>query len=209
MFIILGQTHKLIANEVYNNLKEKYNVELNLKKLKWGSIAPDYLPYYKLIRHYKKESINYITLEICNLIFFCRYSNLNENTNSFFKKYISKKLGIILHYLCDYTCYPHANRITCINSMREHLKYEAELNEFAIDGFKFKDLLLDVEFNYDYDRMFDIVKTYIEDVVCAYMRDNQSFDNDLNYALFLSTNISEFVVETVLAYSEELQYQFI
>ena len=57
MFKILAQTHKTIALEVYDKIEKNYNIKLDIKKLSWGSIAPDYLPYYKLIRHGKARNV--------------------------------------------------------------------------------------------------------------------------------------------------------
>lgn len=57
---ILPDTHKIVAKIVHDRIKDKYNVNLNLEKMLWGSVAPDVLPYYKLKRHYFDESGDYI-----------------------------------------------------------------------------------------------------------------------------------------------------
>ncbi|RVU55286.1 zinc dependent phospholipase C family protein [Anaerosphaera multitolerans] len=210
MFKILTETHKIIAREIHKKIVLEYNVDLDIDKLQWGSIAPDILPYYKLKRHYKDESIDFISKEIVNLIFLGRYSNLN-NKKSFFVKQLSKKMGIISHYLCDYTCYPHAYRVTFMDDMKSHIKYESDLNEYA-PSHKFEDKNLNIEnlnlYGDDSKKLADIVKEYINYVVEKYMEDEKSFSSDLDYALKLSSNVALFIIEMILYYSEEVEYQF-
>lgn len=38
---MLPQTHKIISEHVYNNIKETFNVKLNKRSLIYGSIKPD------------------------------------------------------------------------------------------------------------------------------------------------------------------------
>lgn len=211
MFKILTDSHKLIAREIHKDIMENYDVDLDIDKLQWGSIAPDVLPYYKFKRHYKDESLEFISKEIVHLIFLGRYSNL-KNKNSFFIKQLSKKIGIISHYLCDFTCYPHAYRVTFMDDMKSHLKYESDLNEYAINIHKFNDKNLSTEdlniYGDDSKKLADIVGEYIDSVVEEYMEDEKSFSNDLDYALKLSSNVALFIIEMILNYSEEMEYQF-
>ncbi|SHH25134.1 Zinc dependent phospholipase C [Anaerosphaera aminiphila DSM 21120] len=211
MFKILTDSHKLIAREIHKNIVENYDVDLDIDKLQWGSIAPDVLPYYKFKRHYKDESLEFISKEIVHLIFLGRYSNL-KNKNSFFIRQLSKKVGIISHYLCDFTCYPHAYRVTFMDDMKSHLKYESDLNEYAINIHKFNDVNLSTEdlniYGDDSKKLADIVGEYIDSVVEEYMEDEKSFSNDLDYALKLSSNVALFIIEMILNYSEEMEYQF-
>lgn len=215
MLKILANTHKVIATIIHQRIKQDYNINLNLNKIQWGSVCPDVLPYYKLIRHYQKESINFISKEISNLIYFCRYSNLQENTNPILINYLSKKLGIISHYLSDYCCYPHAYRMTFFDDMKAHIKYESDLNVYVLSQ-KFK------EENYEYvintknldlfenvDKKLKVrVKEYIETVICEYKNTPISFDTDMNFALDISSKIASFVIESALVYNEDLEIQF-
>lgn len=215
MFKILTDTHKVVAKIVHHRIKDKFGLNLNLEKMEWGSIAPDVLPYYKFKRHYKDESIHYIATEIVKLIRFCRYSDLQSNSNPVLINYLSKKLGIISHYLCDYCCYPHAYRLTFLGNMKSHIKYETDLNIFVLDRMfeegqftkvissKPLGLYEDVE-----KKLKDRVKNYIDQIIAQYMQESVSFENDMNYALDLSTEIAYFVIESILLYSEDLEVQF-
>ena len=216
MFKILPDTHKIVAKIVHDRIKEKYNVNLNLDKMLWGSIAPDVLPYYKTKRHYFDESGDYIAREISKLIYFSRYSYSEGNESKLFINYMSKKLGIIMHYLCDFVCYPHAYRMTFIENLRKHVKYEQDLalyareNKFLEESFRDVISCEDINFFENSDiKLEKKVKTYLIKVIEEYKDSNHSFDNDLNFALNLSTNISILVIESILEYNGEFDIQFI
>lgn len=216
MFKILPDTHKIVAKIVHDRIKEKYNVNLNLDKMLWGSIAPDVLPYYKTKRHYFDESGDYIAREISKLIYFSRYSYSEGNESKLFINYMSKKLGIIMHYLCDFVCYPHAYRMTFIENLRKHVKYEQDLALYARDNKfleeSFRDVISceDINFFENFDiKLEKKIKAYLIKVIEEYKDSNHNFDNDLNFALNLSTNISILVIESILEYNGEFDIQFI
>ncbi|MBU5669010.1 zinc dependent phospholipase C family protein [Peptoniphilus sp. MSJ-1] len=216
MFIILPDTHKIVAKIVHDRIKEKYNINLNLEKMLWGSIAPDVLPYYKLKRHYFDESGDFISKEIAKLIYFSRYSYSEGNESNLFIKYISKKLGIILHYLTDFVCYPHAYRMTFIDNLKNHIKYEQDLAVFARENKFLDNQYIDVITVNMFDVFQEIdlklekkVKNYLVEVVEEYKNSKHSFDNDLNFAVNLCTNISMMVIESILEYNGDFEIQFI
>lgn len=216
MFKILPDTHKIVAKIVHDRIKEKYNVNLNLDKMLWGSIAPDVLPYYKTKRHYFDESGDYIAREISKLIYFSRYSYSEGNESKLFINYMSKKLGIIMHYLCDFVCYPHAYRMTFIENLRKHVKYEQDLALYARENKfleeSFRDVISCEDINFfenSHIKLEKKVKAYLIKVIEEYKDSNHSFDNDLNFALNLSTNISILVIESILEYNGEFDIQFI
>ena len=216
MFKILPDTHKIVAKIVHDRIKEKYNVNLNLDKMLWGSIAPDILPYYKTKRHYFDESGDFIAREISKLIYFSRYSYSEGNESKLFINYMSKKLGIIMHYLCDFVCYPHAYRMTFMENLRKHVRYEQDLalyareNKFSEENFRNVISCEDINFFENSDiKLEKKVKAYLIKVIEEYKDSNHSFDNDLNFALNLSTNISILVIESILEYNGEFDIQFI
>lgn len=176
----------------------------------WGSVAPDILPHYKFIRHYSKESLNYIAKEIIKIIFVSRYVDFNQSHDAVAIKLLSKKIGIISHYLSDYVCYPHANRWTFIGSMKKHLRYESELNDIVkYHSFKKNVIQLDDVDIYD-DTFISLksrIKEYINEVIIEYNR-NPSYKNDLNFALSLNLKMTYFIIDTINQYSEELHTQF-
>ncbi|NMW84624.1 zinc dependent phospholipase C family protein [Peptoniphilus sp. AGMB00490] len=216
MFKILPDTHKIVAKIVHDRIKDKYDINLNLEKMLWGSIAPDVLPYYKTKRHYFDESGDYIAREISKLIYFSRYSYSEGNESKLFINYISKKLGIIMHYLCDFVCYPHAYRMTFVENLRKHIKYEQDLalyareNKYLEENYREVISLENIKIFENLDLSLDKkIKKYLVNVIDEYKNSNHNFDNDLNFALNLSTNISILVIKSIFEYSGEFDIQFI
>ena len=210
MFIIFADTHKIIASNIYENIDQVYGLKLDKEKLLWGSVAPDYLPQYKLIRHYKDESINHVAREIMRIIFISRYIEFNRILDPIAMKVLSKRIGIVSHYLSDYMCLPHANRWTFADSMIKHVKYESKLNEYA-KVHDFKKNMIDTQDLDVYDGEFfnlkSKIKKYIEDVIAEYDV-KTGFKNDLNFALSVNLKVTYFILDTIKEYTEEIHPQF-
>lgn len=203
---MFADTHKIIVNKIFEDVLVNYDIDLNREELLWGSIAPDILPQFKLHRHYKKESINFVTNEIVKLIYVCRYLDLKSYLDPIMEKFISKKIGIVSHYLSDYVCYAHADRWTFINGIFKHISYEAKLNEYAKD-YEFNNDIITVEdidiFKDKNVKLKTLIKSYIEEVIEQY-NSNKGYDNDLDFALSLSTKITYFIIDTVNIYAEAM-----
>ncbi len=211
MFKIFADTHKIIASNIYDNVYNIYGLKLDKEKLLWGSIAPDILPQFKLIRHYQDESLNYVSKEIIKIIYISRYLEFNKLLDPLAIKLLSKKIGIISHYLSDYVCLPHAKRWTFADSMIKHIKYESSLNEYA-SKHDFKKNVITVDDIDIFDEKFSSlqfrIKNYIENVVNEYTM-KTSFKNDLNFALSLNSKITYFIIDTIQAYSEDIHKEFV
>jgi hypothetical protein len=210
VFKIFSDSHKIIASKIYDNVFDIYGLKLDKEKLLWGSVCPDMLPQYKFIRHYKDESLNYIAKEIMKVIFISRYLEFNKILDPLAIKILSKKIGIISHYLSDYVCLPHANRWTFMDSMIKHIKYESQLNDFAINH-DFKKNVINIDDLDIYDipttKLRNTIKEYIDKVVEEYSL-KIGFKNDLNFALSLNLKISYFILDTITAYSDEIDSHF-
>lgn len=210
MFQIFADSHKIIASKIYDNVFDIYGLKLDKETLLWGSICPDILPHYKLIRHYKDESISFIAKEIMKVIFISRYLEFNKILDPLAMKILSKKIGIISHYLSDYVCLPHANRWTFYNSMIKHIKYESKLNDYVVrHDFKKNTIDLDDLDIYDINTkdLKDNIIKYIDNVVEEYSS-KTGYENDLNFSLSLNLKISYFILDTIAAYSEEINGHF-
>lgn len=213
VFRIFADTHKIIASKIHDNVFDIYGLKLDKDKLLWGSICPDILPQFKFIRHYKDESLNFIAKEIMKVIFISRYLEFNKILDPFTMKILSKKIGIISHYLSDYVCLPHAKRWTLTTNtetMIKHIKYESKLNNF-VNTHDFKKNLItvnDIDIN-DTDMMGlkNRIKEYIDEVVEEYSV-KTGFENDLDFALSLNLKISYFILDTIASYSEEIHGHF-
>ncbi len=91
MFEIFADTHKTIATNMHENIREIYDIDLDKNSLLWGSVLPDVLPKYRFHRHYAKESLDYIVNEIVKLIYISRFIEFDSKTDPIKIKLISKK----------------------------------------------------------------------------------------------------------------------
>ena len=210
MFKIFSDTHKIIASNIHGNIYDIYGIELDKDKLLWGSIAPDILPQYKLCRHYQKESLNYVVNEIVKLIFISRYIEFSSRIDPIAIRVLSKKIGIISHYLSDFVCLPHAERWTFTSSMLKHINYESKLNDYS-PYHDFKKNVITVDdidiFQNRIIKLCPMIKQYIQDVIEEYSI-KTDFKNDLDFALSLNLKISYFIIDTINAYTEETYKDF-
>lgn len=210
MFEIFADSHKIIAAQMHESIYNIYGVKLDKDKLLWGAISPDIWPRYKLIRHYKDESLNFVAKEIMKIIFIGRRLDINKKIDPLTLKLLSRKIGIISHYLSDYVCLPHAKRWTFTDSMIKHIRYESKLNDYALSH-DFKRNVIDSD---DID-IYEVnvlnlkrkIKDYINQVVEEYSL-KASFSNDLDFALSLNLKISYFILDTIESHSEEVLGQF-
>lgn len=213
MLKIFADSHKVIATNIYDNVLDIYGLKLDKKQLLWGSISPDILPQFRFIRHYKEESLNYIAKEIMKVVFISRYLEFNRALDPLTMKILSKKIGIISHYLSDYVCLPHAKRWTFTKgteSMIKHMKYESRLNEY-VTTHDFKNNSINVDdidiYNTEATDLKDNIKNYIREVVKEYSL-KTGYENDLDFALSLNLKVSSFILDSIEAYSEEIHGHF-
>lgn len=208
MINIFPETHKRIVREINQDIKDSYGINLNIKKLEWGAVSPDILPKYKLIAHYKEESINYIVKEIITIIYLFQFTDLTR-LNSLQNKILSTKLGVISHYLSDYVCLPHAKRWRCNQHLKDHMNYERVLNKLAQNHIFDKKAITSGQISIDNDEcvmLKTLVKNYIEDIVDEYSI-SEDKTRDLDFAYGLNYSIFCFIFETIEVFSTERYYQ--
>ena len=114
-------THRLVGKYIYQMLPMSSKRELVYSKFVWGNMKPDMLPVYKAVSHYHpaNEAFVFELLErtLNPALSITEYSDL---------------LGVLVHFLCDYTCIYHNNMtINDAKTMREHMQYEFLLHGYC------------------------------------------------------------------------------
>lgn len=140
-----------------------------------------------------------------------RFVDFNRGIDSISMKILSRKIGIISHYLTDFVCVPHARRWTFVGSMRKHIKYEKDLDIYVKKHDFKKNVILTNDIDLYDNQSIELktqIKDYIESIIEEYSL-KESFENDLNFASEFNTKIGYFILETINSYSEELQRQFV
>ncbi|WP_242939255.1 zinc dependent phospholipase C family protein [Tepidibacter thalassicus] len=187
------QTHKIIANHMYNNIKNSLNVKLNKKFLVYGAMKPDISPRLAIKKHYKEHSFDFVLNEILNLI----NNGLNENQISINK--FSTKLGVISHFLSDFFCLPHHNREYYHDKLMEHLKYEKNLHEYFVNFKGLNKIRIPYLENIDKEN----IKNFIEELHSIYKNNTMGFENDVEGSINISCAIGILIVENSIVTSLE------
>ena len=114
-------THRLVGKFVYLMLTEENKKKLEYRKFVWGNVKPDVKLEYKRVSHYYPANERYV------------FELLERSLNpTLTKSEYSDLLGVLIHFLCDYTCIYHNNMtINEADSMRQHMQYEIFLHFYA------------------------------------------------------------------------------
>lgn len=178
-------THSFISRKVRQIVLDELGIKLSKKKLEYGSIMPDLVPKLRNIRHFKEDSIQFVLDSI---------EELKSTPFSFEKKKIkkfSKKLGIILHYLCDYFCFAHNNKLL-IDNIYKHLLYENRINLSTVN---YKHETTEIRANYDYLFCYSPIEI-INEFLYEYKNKPQSNpDRDLHFAINICSVITMSIIE--------------
>lgn len=118
------QSHSIIAKGLYESFLKNLNVSLDLKGFIYGCVKPDFSLSLLKMSHYKDKSLE----ATCSMIKALHDKKLPEANKDI--KQFSIYLGVIAHYLADYFCYPHNNKI--YNFIPIHFAYENKL-AFTLD----------------------------------------------------------------------------
>lgn len=191
--ILLPQSHKIISEHVHKNVKDILGVNLNKRSLIFGSIKPDIA--YSLVKldHFKPQSFNFICDEINKL------SNYNFESNKKFINLISNRIGIVTHFISDFFCVPHNDRVTYENNFINHIKYEHKLHQL----FKSFNEEIDISsickdcLNLDNSQSYSI-KNFIDALHLQYEKRRESLLNDLISSISVSSMVGLFIVYNAL-----------
>jgi len=174
---MLTGTHIKIANHIYHIFKKEYGIRLNKRNLIYGSIKPDFTK--NKVPHYIDKSIDFIDKEIEKLIF---------DSDKIGVKLLSRRLGMIMHYISDYFCRAH-NTSYYRNNLMAHLKYEKRLAKEMTS----KKIRKSMIYNGDYKT----IKEFIVNLNKEYMQ-KKSLERDNEYTVKAINTVSKYIVEEII-----------
>ncbi|ABW19372.1 zinc dependent phospholipase C family protein [Alkaliphilus oremlandii] len=183
---MLAQTHKIISEHVHSNVKEILGVDLNKFNLIYGSIKPDIAISLAKLDHFKPQSFDFVCNNINDL------SSYNFQFNKEFIKQLSTRIGVVTHFISDFFCVPHNDRLTYQHHFIEHVKYEHDLHKL----FKNFDEKIDVTKDYFNLNNNDSspIKTLIDDMHLQYQRRGESLLNDVQSSIRMSSIVALFII---------------
>jgi hypothetical protein len=176
----------MISDIIHREVKERYDVELDPRALKLGSVLPDFWPKYSKADHTKEAAIDWVKEMINEL----RRDKVPGNRGRLFR--YSMRLGIIMHYLTDFFCYAH-NHPMFHKSIR-HLKYEvAMLKKFKLADIK--DILGGAFKRVKKHGNRKNIGGYIEEKHTEYIFGCPGMEKDINYSLTMCASVVFSILE--------------
>ncbi|KAF0208634.1 MAG: hypothetical protein FD167_5456 [bacterium] len=173
------RTHYYMAKLIHNYIKEKYQLDLRLDLLQYGSVKPDLHWRYINIPHYYEEGYGYWLEEVRELLVDKKYRDIKE---------FSEKLGIILHFTADFFCYAHNNK-EMKETMWPHLKYELQFHQIFIHYEQFH--------NTPHLKCEDI-NSLIKILRQKYLFSKPNMEKDIRYIYSAALSITDLMVAAVL-----------
>lgn len=192
---MLPFTHRIISEHVYNNVKENLGIELNKKSLIYGSIKPDIAPRLLLLDHFKPQSFSFIMHEALEL---SKHSLVSNNE---FLKLFSRQIGVVTHFISDFFCVPHNDRLTYENNFINHVVYETNLHK----EFKNFDGHIEIDrghFNVD-NFSVNTIQNVVDYLHNQYQSVGESLINDVRSSIYAAS-----VVAMYVAYHATRNYTF-
>lgn len=182
--------HLMFAVTVRRRIRKTLGLTLNLPGFLYGNILPDISKKYGEHPHYMKDALSHVVATKDNL--------LQRSTDEPLSPYqFAKELGAINHYLSDFFCLPHTEDYK--GSKTQHGVYEfIMIARYRKGSRAFSSLLKD---HVDQLELSDL-RAFIIDHNKAYKDRKASNINDIRYALFAGTKLSESMLTQMAALSE-------
>lgn len=187
---MFSATHKMIAEIVCDHIHDELGVTLDFKAFRYGSIAPDLKLSMRTIKHTRKGSFGLVK-ELGNGLIEMKSPIKKMSMRDF-----SYKLGVIIHFVCDYFCTPHNDRK--YKNIIRHLRYEKRLERYALKrrDWNIPTLNEAIVNNMWKDSSFEQI---IVDKTKEYHDTSASFYSDMEFAIIVSTMAALNIVKTSLA----------
>ena len=190
---MMASTHKLIANNIYSNFDIEKQKIVKQKSYIWGNVKPDYISKYKFKNHYFDESID-MTIELINKLSSLSINKIDRDIG--FGKF-SALLGVVTHFICDYYCLAHYERLRFKNAMKRHISYERELSKISRDYNFVNNSYLEVKIVDEYS-----LREFINKTLELYSKD-PGMSSDLSFSYYVSNTVVNFILDNVIENSNK------
>ncbi len=181
---MIAHTHRLVGEFLYNQLPEDFQALLHRRNFIYGNVKPDIKKEYRTMSHYYRDNRDIIFLMLKDLL------ESDDPIESF-----SEKLGILIHFFCDYTCVYHANDYVYeAHSIRHHMQYETKLHFYTVRQLRKSQVIMVIPFQ-SVDDIYDYVKQLVADV--NHHPNRVDIEFDFNEMIKLSLSITLYVLNHV------------
>lgn len=187
---MLPQTHMIIAGVIYDDIRADHKIELNKTNLIYGSVKPDLYSGLPKLKHFKPQSFSTICGSISDL------SGGKIEYNRAAVANLSKNIGIVTHYVADYFCAPHNDRLTYQHHIIDHLKYENSLHKVFDKTPLTQKKVMPTQW-LDFSKP-EQVMNYLDELHRYYVEGHDSFLNDLIGSLQATRAVASMIVREAI-----------
>lgn len=188
-------SHMLVSGFLAKYLRKQNGIIVSRGSFLAGNLLPDFNPSYKKLAHAPDCWSGYINRELQQL------SDFKQESTRFDRNY-SKRLGVICHFYADFFCYPHTEAFN--GSSYQHMKYEWELYRYTrqnYDRIARRINEIGSTAGKDAEKIYAGFTTLLKE----YLRQEQSFENDIIYALRACTAaVTSVTLSSIIEKEEEL-----
>ena len=168
--------HRNLAALIAEGCEGRLNIKINQRWFALGSIYPDCTHQRFIHMHEIGAAGNMVARMIYR---FCKKSLRSGQNLSWWR---SLRLGIVMHYVCDFLCYVHTVRFD--GSLLEHRAYEQQQGALS-NSIKIKDICS----FYGVDCPQEAVAKLVQ-VISKRQKDSFSPSKDLDYALTVGIELA-------------------
>lgn len=181
---MIAHTHRLVGEFLYNQLSEELQALLHRQSFIYGNVKPDIIKEYRKMSHYYRDNRDKI---------FSMLQELFEQKHSI--ESFSEKVGILIHFFCDYTCVYHANDyLHEAHSIRHHIQYEMKLHLYTIRQLRNSHKVTIIPFD-SIDDIYDYVKQLTIEINEQPSRVSVEFD--FNQMIILSLSLILYILNHI------------
>ncbi len=189
---VLSGTHKMIGVAVAQSLSVSSYLPLSSADIVAGCVKPDFSINAIKHPHNKEKSFGYVMQLIEGLVAVGVPRTGRESRD------YSSTLGVTLHFISDYFCLAHNN--VQLSPLMAHVAYEFALHQESWrTDFMGKALMSAAATKTHPLTSVAMLKEHIEAMHAGYLITPPSMDNDIHYALTVSTMVAHTIVNMTLA----------
>ena len=122
---MIAHTHRLIGEFLFQQIPVTLQKKIDHNLFVNGNVKPDVVKEYRKMSHYYWDNEEYVFQIFKRLM-----------TEPMSREEFSDLLGVLIHFLCDYTCIYHANSyVYKRDSLRLHMQYEMKFHVYSRRSF--------------------------------------------------------------------------
>lgn len=184
--------HGRIGATLADTIERNYRTSIPRKSFLYGNVKADLAPEYRLISHYKNQ---------IDTVVYGWIEELSKADSSALRdKKFYQKLGVVIHFICDFFCTPHNTYFK--KNFFKHEVYE-QLQHYT-QGNKLKVFAAQV----DKEPLFtffnaEALINYLEKLHKSYMSTRSTMGRDMVFALRASNVVCHSILNMILYKDEE------